>query len=996
MSFSRPILAGVLLALALVPAAAAPQSLGAVQGFVTDDSGAALPGVALELLDLERGQSRSVTTNSEGFFAIRALPNGEYDLTASLAGFRTARREHIHLHVGQTLDADLQLHLASVEETVVVTAEAPLLDLGRGGAGGYVDEVEISALPISGRDFVQFALLKPTVKVEPQRGGISLSGQRGINSGLTIDGADAKSAFFGYGRGGEATENGGLVVAQESVQEFEVVTSGYSAEAGRSGGGYINVVTKAGTNDFSGSGFLFFRDNRMVATLPQSPLDASRGIAADDDRYEVDEFERYNWGASFGGPIARDRTHFFLSYDQTARSQPFLQDIRGAGQYDAILARYPDLLAGFSPNGDGTASGQFVRGTDNLILFGKLNHRVDDRHSLTLRYNFTDFARTSDYVAEESRKLERTHAVVGSLVSLIGDTGVNEFRVQYARDDLDRLANLPDGALQANFRIFAPSFSSFGKPWWLPIYVDEQKFEVTERFSFLSGNHEIRLGLNLSQDLLTEYFAGNADGRYDFDDVADFMAGDAARARIFFGNVDNPNFDVAQQTLGLYAQDSWSPNSRLTLNYGARWDATLNPGDIQHVLPEGTGIPNDLDNFSPRAGFVWSLDEASLIRGGAGVFYGRTPTLLFFSAYSNTGVFPNYGNAIVAPGETGFVPLGAAIDNANPPAGLIPALSYVHPDFEDPRTARFNFGYEREIGRDLAASLDFVHARGDLLASNVDANVAPPDAGQFRSAGVFRRANQPGLRHHPGTGFGRPFRLHRGHRRVPAALPRRHPVPGPLHLVPRPLERRQRAFLGGPDPHRSLGPGLRLGRVQPGHPAPFRGERGLHPAFRHPGERDPHRPVGFALHRPRRDGGLPQPPRLLRRAERPADPRGHLRGARAGERRAERQLDESRPPHHQALRPRARPDRGTLRSLQCLRHRRLPGGRRRPAGTFRGRRRHAEPRIRPRQRPRRQPAPGPARPPGRLLAAPVLSRAALPTPVGTMAARWPAAPPETR
>ena len=731
MSFSRPTLAGVLLALALVPAAAAPQSLGAVQGFVTDDSGAALPGVALELLDLERGQSRSVTTNSEGFFAIRALPNGEYDLTASLAGFRTARREHIHLHVGQTLDADLQLHLASVEETVVVTAEAPLLDLGRGGAGGYVDEVEISALPISGRDFVQFALLKPTVKVEPQRGGISLSGQRGINSGLTIDGADAKSAFFGYGRGGEATENGGLVVAQESVQEFEVVTSGYSAEAGRSGGGYINVVTKAGTNDFSGSGFLFFRDNRMVATLPQSPLDASRGIAADDDRYEVDEFERYNWGASFGGPIARDRTHFFLSYDQTARSQPFLQDIRGAGQYDAILARYPDLLAGFSPNGDGTASGQFVRGTDNLILFGKLNHRVDDRHSLTLRYNFTDFARTSDYVAEESRKLERTHAVVGSLVSLIGDTGVNEFRVQYARDDLDRLANLPDGALQANFRIFAPSFGSFGKPWWLPIYVDEQKFEVTERYSFLSGNHEIRLGLNLSQDLLSEFFAGNADGRYDFDDVADFMAGDAARARIFFGNVDNPNFDVAQQTLGLYAQDSWSPSSRLTLNYGARWDATLNPGDIQHVLPEGTGIPNDLDNFSPRAGFVWSLDEASLIRGGAGVFYGRTPTLLFFSAYSNTGVFPNYGNAIVAPGETGFVPLGAAIDNANPPAGLIPALSYVHPDFEDPRTARFNFGYEREIGRDLAASLDFVHARGDLLASNVDANVAPPTRDSF-------------------------------------------------------------------------------------------------------------------------------------------------------------------------------------------------------------------------------------------------------------------------
>ena len=727
---AKSLLAAVLLALVFASTGSG-QSLSTVQGFITDESGAAVPGVNVELVDLERGQSRTAVTNRQGFFALRALPSGEYDLVASLAGFQTTRQEHIHIHVGQVLEVDVQLGLASVAETVVVTADAPLLEVGRGGAAGYVDEEEIASLPISGRDFVQFALLKPTVKVEPQRGGISLSGQRGINSGLTIDGADAKSAFFGYGRGGEATENGGLVVAQESVKEFQVVTSGYSAEAGRSGGGYINVVTKAGTNDFAGTGFFFFRDQRMVSRLSQSPLDAHRGIDAGDDRYEVDEFERYNWGASFGGPIVRDRTHFFLSYDQTARSQPFLRDIRGAGQYDAVLARYPDLVAGFSPNGDGTASGQFVRETDNLILFGKLNHRVNGEHSLTVRYNVTDYARKSDYVAEESRKLQRTHALVGSVVSLLGDTGVNEFRVQYAYDDLDRLANLPDSALQANFRIFEPSFGSFGKPWWLPIYVDEAKIEIQERFSFLSGNHEIRLGFDYSRDDLTEYFAGNADGRYDFDGVSEFMSGDAARARIFFGDVSNPNFDITQQTLGFYLQDNWSPSARLTLNVGARWDGTFNPDGIEHVLAEGTRIPDDLDNVSPRAGFVYALDADSLVRGGAGIFYGRTPTLLFFSAYSDTGVFPRYGNAVVSPGQTGFVPLGAGIDNANPPAGLIPALSYVHPDFEDPRTTRFNLGYEREVANDLAASLDLVYARGDLLASNVDANAPAPSRDAF-------------------------------------------------------------------------------------------------------------------------------------------------------------------------------------------------------------------------------------------------------------------------
>ncbi len=536
------------------------QSLATVQGFITDDTGAALPGVTVEITDVERGTSSTAVTGNRGFFALRSVPSGTYDLTASLSGFSTARQENIQVFVGQVLEVDLTLGLSGVEETVLVTAEAPLVEVGRGGAAGYVDQTEIQALPIQGRDFVQFALLKPTVKVEPQRGGISLSGQRGINSGLTIDGTDAKSAFFGYGRGGEATENGGLVVAQESVKEFQVVTSGYSAETGRSGGGTINVVTRAGTNDFSGSGFLFFRDQRMVARLPQSELDAHQGISADDDRYEVDEFERYNWGSSFGGPVVRDRTHFFLSYDQTARSQPFLRDIRGRGQYDAVLSLYPDLLTGFTPNDDGiaaadpergrTATGQFTRQTDNLILFGKLNHRVNDRHSLTLRYNFTDYARTSDYASEESKKLQRTHSVVASMVSVVGETGVNEFRVQYAYDDLDRLANLPSSALQANFRIFSPTFGAFGKPWWLPIEVDEGKFEIQEKFSFLAGGHEIRVGFSLNHDMLSEYFAGNADGRYDFDTVESLLAGDAARARIFFGDVSNPNFDVTQQTVG--------------------------------------------------------------------------------------------------------------------------------------------------------------------------------------------------------------------------------------------------------------------------------------------------------------------------------------------------------------------------------------------------------------------------------------------------------------
>ncbi len=447
--------------------------------------------------------------------------------------------------VGQALDFDFRLALGSVEETVVVTGEAPLLEVGRGGAAGYVEAEEITQIPISGRDFVQFALLKPTVKVEPQRSGTSLSGQRGVNSGLTIDGVVAKSTFFGYGRGGETTENGGLVIAQESVREFQVVTSGYSAEAGRSGGGYINVVTKG-------------RDQRVrrlqlpVLPRPAPRVPASavapRRLAGRGPRRRALRRGRVpplNWGASVGGPIRKDRAHFFVSWDQTDRSQPFIRDIRGRGQFDAVNARYPEALAGFEPNADGTASadpvegrtasGQFVRETGNLIRFAKLTHALGDRHTLSARYNFTDFARLSDYVGEESRKEERTHSMVGSLVSRIGETGVNELRVQYALDCLDRCANLPDSGLQANFRIFSPAFASFGKPWRLPIDVDES--QLADRFSVLSGNHELRIGFGFNQDYLSEHFASNADGRYDFDSVDDFLNGQAARAHLLRGRV---------------------------------------------------------------------------------------------------------------------------------------------------------------------------------------------------------------------------------------------------------------------------------------------------------------------------------------------------------------------------------------------------------------------------------------------------------------------------
>jgi hypothetical protein len=727
----------------LVTVVAEAQNLATLQGYIKDETGGVLPGVTVEIRNVDTGVIRNVITDGTGWYTSPALLPGNYQITASLAGFQTIIRENIILLVGQTLDVNITMGVASVEETITVTAESPVVELSRSSTAAYVSEEEIMNLPIAGRDFTDFALLQPTVRTDTIRGGISLSGQKGISSGVKIDGTEAKSAFFGYGRGGEATENDGVVIAQDTVEEFQVVGSGYAPEYGSNGGGYLNVITKSGTNTFRGNAFMLFRNDSMTADLKQTPLQVSRGNT---ESIPANEFKRYNWGATVGGPIVTDKTHFFAAYDGISRTDPFLDNIVGRGQYDAVLSRFPSLLRGYEPNNDGiaapdpvqgrTATGRFTRDFKNTVLFGKINHQFNDRHSLSVRYNYTDYERKSDRKSEESLKAQTTNSFVASVVSLIGTNMVNEFRFQYATDNLDRLSNLESGDIVANFRIETPQFEDFGKPDFLPIFVREKKFQFQNNLSYSFGNHDLKFGADIQIDDLSEFFAGSYDGRYDFRTIDDFLANNDRRVRIWFADIDPPptvNFEAKQTITGLFAQDSWRPNDRLTVNYGIRWDGTFNPSGIEHAFEEGREIPDDLNNWAPRAGFAYSMDEAgkSVLRGGFGLFYDRTPTLIFFDVVQSNGLPPNYGRIVVSPGQPGHVPLGEDIDHANAPPGLKPTVGIVDPDFQDAQTWRFNLGYEREVAPDWAAAFDMVYARSGNLQSSYDINVFEPSLNEL-------------------------------------------------------------------------------------------------------------------------------------------------------------------------------------------------------------------------------------------------------------------------
>lgn len=728
----------------VVAPAAQAQVTGTIQGSTADESGAVLPGVGIEVANEETGATRTAFTNAGGIYTVPSLPSGTYTVMATLEGMQTLQREGVALLTGQVLDVNFELGVETVTEAITVTGETPLVEYSRSSAASYVTEAEIEKYPILGRDFKQFALLTPTVQNDPVRGFITMAGQRGIYTAMNIDGTSGKNAFFGYGTGGEATENDGVVVAQESVKEFQVVTAGFAPEHGSSGGGYINVVTKSGTNNIKGSAFMLYTDDSMKADIPATPLDKSRGNS---DSTPVSEFERQNYGFSIGGPIKKDKTHFYFAWDETARDQPFREDLRTRGAYDAILqlgATNPDFLAlldGYVPNSDGvaaadpvngrTATGLFLRSVENTILFGKVDHQFNDSHTGTLRFNYTDFARTSTWADEESLKTEETNSIVASLISVIGNSAINEFRFKSGYDDLGRGSARVGQPIEAQIRFINNSspggFSSFdtlGKFDFLPILADTEELSFADNYSYLFGDHDTKFGVDYQSDNMKQLFAGSLDGRYDFRTMDDLLNNNATQVRIYFGNVNFPNYDEKQDVIGLYAQDNWKPRSNLTVNYGLRWQGTYSPDGLEHALPVGESIPDDTNNIAPRVGFAFQPNNNAkdVIRGGIGLFHGRTPTLLFASQIQENGIFPNYGRVTVRPGQAGFVPLGTPIDNFNPPLTTIPSTSYFDPNFEDAETLRFNLGYERELTDDWSAGVDMVYAEGSKLQRNDDLN----------------------------------------------------------------------------------------------------------------------------------------------------------------------------------------------------------------------------------------------------------------------------------
>ena len=704
---TRAGLALIFVLFAWYPAAAqATATTGQIEGIITDEQGGALPGVTVAARNTGTGLERTVVSEGDGLYRLNLLPLGTYELTAQLQGFATLRREGLILRVGETLTQPLTMKVAAVQETITVTSEVPLVEVTRSQQAASINETAINSLPISGRRFQDFVLLTPGAVFEPSRGGTSIGGQRGINASYSIDGASYDNPFFGGIRGGERGDKA-YTISQEAIQEFQVTNAGYAAEFGRSGGGAVNAITKSGTNRLQGSAFWYFRDEALTS----------------DDAFDrpPTDFSQNQFGATAGGPIKQNRTHFFVAYDQQQQSTPFIVKFNGN----------PAGVPGFEGQ-----EGTFIQTNDVFTLLGRVDHQISSTHHLWARVNrstntgengIVASSPTTSTVANNALEKDNTLTAVTQLSSALSSNRLNEFRAQFSREDRPREPNTQDPTITVT------GFGTTGRVSFLPSLQTDDRYQFVDNYTILAGAHSFRAGFDINfTHTMQPFFLSRSAGEYRFNNVADYMATVAGTRQAYrdfrqgFGRAD---VDFWQKEYAIFVQDTWRMRPNLTLNYGLRYEAQINPqpDEPNPLLAGSDQVPSDKNNFGPRVGFSWDpwKDNRGIVRFNTGLFYSRTPALLIVSPFTSNGAAqlqltftPTTPGAPVFPNSLAAPPTGTATPRSS--------VNVFDPDFENPRTFQTSLGVEREVAANITVGADYTYARMENLQRLFDINIAPP------------------------------------------------------------------------------------------------------------------------------------------------------------------------------------------------------------------------------------------------------------------------------
>jgi len=698
---------------------------GNIEGRVLDPKDAAVPGATVSATNQQTGLEKSTTTNDQGDFNIILLPPGSYTVHAGAAGFSQGEVKDLVVNVGGKTPLDLRLAVGSTSETVTVSAEASTVETTLTSVSTTVNSRAIENLPVNGRNYLDFATLTPgVIRDQNREGDLSVGGQKGTLNNLQVDGADNNNTFFGqsFGRTGVRPP---YQFSEESVREFQVNQNGFSAEFGRAGGAVINVVTKSGGNDFHGGAFEYFRDESLNANTPQ--LKASqfqRGLPNKRPPLQINQF-----GGRLGGAIKRNKAFFFFTYDGQRQKLPnFLDPPSFFTQPASVQALLLPKLNTYQVN----------RNQDVFMVKGDIS--INENNQLSLRFNQQNFTGknnefTGSLGTEEHSgdSIAKTTTFSGTLISTISNRVTNEFRFQVAKDREPGEANSTQPEAQINT---GSGFLLIGRNNFSPRETTIKRLQLVDNISYIRGRHNFKAGIDVNRDRIFNFFPGFFSGQYTFASYASFASNTpSAFAQNFpgagtSGGTTHPN----STDFALFFQDDFRATPKLTFNLGLRYDRQFmarppvqnTDSRLLAVGLDTSRQPKDTDNFGPRFGFSYAFNDKTVLRGGYGIFYGRTTAIMLGTSHSNNGV-NILGITLTCTNVPNPCPTYPNILSAPPGAGgQIPNLFLFAPNYQQPYVQQGRVGIEREIMRNTTLSLTYLYFHGVHLSRTRDINLFSP------------------------------------------------------------------------------------------------------------------------------------------------------------------------------------------------------------------------------------------------------------------------------
>jgi hypothetical protein len=715
------------------PAASPAQQNATLSGTVTDESKAVLPGVTVTATDIATGRVLVAVSNDRGEYRLQNMPPGRYTITAELQGFGSVKVPEIELLVGQNATLPLSLAVAAVQETVTVTGEAPLVDLTSSQIAGNVDRRQMEELPLAGRNWMELSL---------QVKGITANdvgnNRPGVNNDdafqLNLDGQQItnKVASSGFGQ---------PKFSRESIAEFQIVTNLFDITQGRSTGIQVQAISKSGSNTTSGSFYGYFRHDKLNS--------------ADFVAKRVLPYQNQQIGGSIGGPIARDKWHYFASYE---------------------YEREPNTVF-FQPVNLPNQSFSFDDRQKNHSLLGRVDHNWSPATHLSYRYSLWDFDRPFDKQNEHpTQAASRTRHADNFLASwshVRSDTMVEELRVGYNTFGWTNGLGIADLQTEspAGWRgTGTPSFNFIngiiGPPQNFPQEFNQRQVTARYDLTWTRGTHQFKIGgeflgwkdfgeWHLGERGIFNFRANppDLDRRFPANAIDNPAAWDITGldgfATNFLQNTGNWDVDIPRPTFGVWIGDNWRINNRLTLNYGVRYDL-----DQGATAPPDSGNPkvfapfngplfrddiHDNNNVAPRFGFAWNVNENNdlVVRGGTGLYYGSIISNITFSQQS-------FGNRIIVnsfpnDGRPGwFLNPTRNFTQQEIESGAVPqAPRVIAHDFAFPMTWQSSLGFQKQLSNVLGFEMDLTHWREYNRQAARDINlVLDPATGYPRQGAV--------------------------------------------------------------------------------------------------------------------------------------------------------------------------------------------------------------------------------------------------------------------